>query len=171
VTGISDECLNLNIIRPSKASLNKAGFADAKLPVAVWLYGGGFSDGFGADLNSNFSWIVQASVAQGMPIMAVTLNYRTGFLGFPGGEDVMAAGVTNLGLKDQRHALQWIQENIAAFGGDPSKVTVWAQSAGANSIAHQLMAYGSGAGTKDLFRGGIMISGVHRHRQRRPPRP
>ncbi|GAB1318454.1 Carboxylic ester hydrolase [Madurella fahalii] len=154
VTGISDDCLNLNIIRPSQATLK----TKKKLPVAVWLYGGGFGDGFGADLNSNFSWIVQESVAQGMPIMAVTLNYRVGFLGFPGGHEAMAAGVTNLGLKDQRHALRWIQENIAAFGGDPDKVTVWGQSAGANSILYQLMAYG-GRSREKLFHGGIVISG------------
>ncbi|KAL2159330.1 hypothetical protein VTH06DRAFT_2333 [Thermothelomyces fergusii] len=155
VTGISDDCLNLNIIRPSRATLKRK---HEKLPVAVWLYGGGFADGFGADLNSNFSWIVQASVAQDMPIMAVTLNYRVGFLGFPGGTEAAAAGVTNLGLKDQRQALRWVQENIAAFGGDPDKVTVWGQSSGANSIAYQLLAYGGKTGEK-LFRGAIMSSG------------
>lgn len=154
VTGISDDCLNLNIIRPSRAALK----TEQKLPVAVWLYGGAFADGFGADINSNFSWIVQQSVAQDMPIMAVTLNYRVGFLGFPGGHEAAAAGVTNLGLKDQRHALRWIQENIAAFGGDPDKVTVWGQSAGANSILYQILAYGGQSGEK-LFRGGVMISG------------
>ncbi|KAK4245491.1 lipase 4 [Corynascus novoguineensis] len=155
VTGKSDDCLNLNIIRPSQGTLKRK---DEKLPVAVWLYGGGFADGFGADLNSNFSWIVQASVAQDMPIMAVTLNYRVGFLGFPGGNEVTAAGVTNLGLKDQRQALRWVQENIEAFGGDPHKVTVWAQSAGANSVAYQLLAYG-GKTDEKLFRGAIMSSG------------
>ncbi|AEO59608.1 hypothetical protein MYCTH_2308036 [Thermothelomyces thermophilus ATCC 42464] len=93
-----------------------------------------------------------------MAIMAVTLNYGVGFLGFPGGTEVAAAGVTNLGLKDQRQALRWIQENIAAFGGDLDKVTVWGQSAGANSIAYQLLAYGAKTDEK-LFRGAIMSSG------------
>jgi carboxylesterase type B len=158
VTGVSDECLNLNIVRPSQASLKTIeGGIPELLPVAVWLYGGGFGDGFGADLNSNFSWVVQASVAQGMPIMAVTLNYRTGFLGFPGGHEAAAEGITNLGLKDQRHALRWVQENIAAFGGDPDKVTLWGQSAGANSIVYQLNAYGGR--NEKLFRGAVMVSG------------
>jgi carboxylesterase type B len=152
VTGKSAECLNLNIIRPSERTLR----GEKKLPVVVWLYGGAFGDGFGADLNSNYSWFVQESVAQGNPIMAITLNYRVGFLGFPGGDDALAAA-TNLGLKDQRQALRWIQENIEAFGGDPDKVTAWGQSAGAQSIAYQLMAYG-GRSKEKLFCRAIMVS-------------
>ncbi|KAK0710453.1 Alpha/Beta hydrolase protein [Apiosordaria backusii] len=152
VTGKSQECLNLNIIRPSDVSNNR------KLPVVVWLYGGGFVDGFGADINSNLSYVVQASIAQHMPIIAVTLNYRVGFLGFPGGVEVAKEGVTNLGFKDQRLALHWIQENIAAFGGDPDKVTLWGQSAGSHSITHQIMAYGEQRNEKRLFRGAIMVS-------------
>ncbi|KAK3360620.1 Alpha/Beta hydrolase protein [Lasiosphaeria hispida] len=158
VTGISEDCLNLNIIRPSRNSLFSAKFKEELLPVAVWLYGGGFADGFGADFNSNYSYIVQASVTQGMPIIAVTLNYRVGFLGFPGGKEAKAAGITNLGLKDQRQALRWIKENIAAFGGDPNKITLWGQSAGAQSVSYQLLAYG-GKSVERLFRGGIMTSG------------
>jgi len=152
VTGKSAECLNLNIIRPSqKVPQTK------KLPVAVWLYGGAFGDGFGADLNSNYSWFVQESVAQNMPLIAITLNYRVGFLGFLGGEAAAAAGITNLGLKDQRQALRWIRENIAAFGGDPNRVTLWGQSAGAQSIACQLIAYG-GKTKEKLFHQAIMVS-------------
>ncbi|KAK4641587.1 hypothetical protein QC761_500510 [Podospora bellae-mahoneyi] len=152
VTEKSDECLNLNVIRPSGIGKKK------RLPVVVWLYGGGFVDGFGADINSNMSYIVQASVAQQMPIIAVTLNYRVGFLGFPGGAEVAKEGVTNLGFKDQRIALQWVHENIAAFGGDPDKVTLWGQSAGSHSITHQILAYGDQRGEKRLFRGAIMVS-------------
>ncbi|KAK0631436.1 Alpha/Beta hydrolase protein [Immersiella caudata] len=152
VTGKSAECLNLNIIRPSERILKDK----KKIPVVVWLYGGAFGDGFGADLNSNYSWFVQESVAQGRPIMAITLNYRVGFLGFPSGNDAVA-GVTNLGLKDQRQALRWVQENIEGFGGDPDRVTVWGQSAGAQSIAYHLMAYG-GQSKEKLFQQGIMVS-------------
>ncbi|KAK4033472.1 Alpha/Beta hydrolase protein [Parachaetomium inaequale] len=152
VTGKSDGCLDLNIIRPSLATLKSR---TAKLPDAVWLYGGGFADGFGADLTSNFLWVVQASVAQGMPIMAVTFNYRTGFPGFPGGEEVAAAGVTNLGLKDQRQAVRWAM--------------LCGQSVGANSIIYQLLAYGGRGGEEKLFRGAIMSSGLHRHRQQHTP--
>ena len=82
VTDKSNGCLNLNnIIWPSLATVYSR---SEKLPGAVSLYGAGF----GADLNHNFSCNVQGSVAQGMPTMAVTLNYRTGFLDLPGGKAV-----------------------------------------------------------------------------------
>ncbi|KAK3986188.1 lipase 4 [Cladorrhinum sp. PSN332] len=155
VTGMSEECLNLNIIRPSPETIKNH---KGKLPIVVWLYGGGFIDGFGADLNSNLSYIIQDSVALGTPIMGITLNYRVGFFGFPGGEEIGREGVTNLGLKDQRQALLWIQENIAAFNGDPRKVTVWGQSAGSQSIVHQILAYNGSATTSKLFRQGILVS-------------
>jgi carboxylesterase type B len=72
----------------------------------------------------NMSYIVQTSVENGQPIIGVSINYRLSFLGFPSGTEALAAGVTNLGLKDQRIAMEWIQENIQAFGGDPQKVTI-----------------------------------------------
>ena len=70
------------------------------------------------------SYIVQTSVENGQPIIGVSINYRLSFLGFPSGKEPLEAGATNLGLKDQRIALEWIQENIRAFGGDPGKVTI-----------------------------------------------
>ncbi|PNH42501.1 hypothetical protein VD0004_g4825 [Verticillium dahliae] len=148
----SHDCLNLNIIRPANVR------AGDKLPVAVWLHGGGFFAGFGAESNTNTSYVIRASVENKTPIITITLNYRLGFLGFPGGPQAVAAGITNLGLKDQRIALRWIQENIAAFGGDPAKVTLWGQSAGAISITHQILAYGGE--DSGLFRGGIAVSGT-----------
>lgn len=150
--GMSADCLSLNIIRP-------AGHEDEALPVVVWIHGGGFAASTGADPGTNTSFVVQASVENGMPVMAVTLNYRLGFLGFPGGYQAAAAGITNLGLKDQRIALRWIQDNIAAFGGDPKRVTAWGQSAGAMSVGHQMLAYG-GDGADELLHRGILVSGA-----------
>jgi carboxylesterase type B len=72
----------------------------------------------------NMSYNVQTSVENGQPITGVSINYRLSFLGFPSGKEPLAAGVTNLGLKDQRIALEWVQENIQAFGGDPRKVAI-----------------------------------------------
>lgn len=153
ISGVDEDCLNLNVVRPAGHDAKK----DGKLPVVVWLYGGGFIDGFGADLNSNFSYVVQKSVEIGKPILAVTLNYRVGIFGFPFGEEVGEEGVANLGLKDQRIALKWIQENIEAFGGDRKKVTLWGQSAGAISIVGQMLAYG---GRDDgLFHRAVAYSG------------
>lgn len=148
---IDEDCLNLNILRP-------AGYEGKKLPVVVYIYGGGWIGGLGADLNTNSSYMLQSSVKRRAPYIVVNLNYRVGFLGFPGGSEAWSQGITNLGLKDQRMALRWVHENIAGFGGDPNKVTLWGQSAGSISIAHQILAY-DGQGADELFRGGIMVSG------------
>lgn len=93
----------------------------------------------------------------GKPFIAVTINYRLSTWGFLSSHEVAESGNTNLGLRDQRLALHWIRENIASFGGDPDKVTIWGESAGAMSVGYHLTAYG---GRDDrLFRGGIMESG------------
>ena len=91
------------------------------------------------------------------PIILVSLNYRLGPLGFLNGKQMAEEGLLNLGMLDQRLALHWLQENIAAFGGDPNKVTLCGESAGAVSIYSHMMAYG---GRDDgLFRGAILESG------------
>jgi carboxylesterase type B len=148
----SEDCLNLNIIRPAGID------SDEKLPVLLWIYGGGFSQGASADPMWNLTYVVDTAARHGKPIIAMSINYRLAFFGFPGGKEALDAGITNLGLKDQRHALQWVQENIAAFGGDPSKVTIWGESAGSASVAFHLISYG-GKGGEGLFRAGIMVSG------------
>ncbi|KFY09443.1 hypothetical protein V491_08170 [Pseudogymnoascus sp. VKM F-3775] len=92
------------------------------------------------------------------PIIAVSLNYRLAAWGFMYGQEVVDASITNLGLRDQRLALHWIRENINAFGGDPNKVTIWGESAGAHSVGVHLVAYG---GRDDkLFRAAISESGA-----------
>ncbi|EXJ83394.1 hypothetical protein A1O1_07016 [Capronia coronata CBS 617.96] len=147
---LSEDCLSINVIRP-------AGYEHAALPVAVWIYGGEYAMGGGSNPKYNLSFIVQDSVAAGLPIIGVSFNYRVGAFGFLSSAEVTAAGVANLGLRDQRLALHWVQENIARFGGDAAKVTLWGESAGADSIGHQMRAYG---GRDDgLFRGAIAESG------------
>ncbi|KEF50996.1 uncharacterized protein A1O9_12950 [Exophiala aquamarina CBS 119918] len=147
---ISEDCLALNIVRP-------AGHEGELLPVGVWIHGGGFLMGGTSDQRYNLSFIVQKSVEMGKPIIGVSIAYRLSFWGFSDSEEVRKAGVTNLGLHDQRKALQWIQENVGSFGGDSSKVTIWGQSAGAGSVGTHLIAYG---GRDDgLFRGAICQSG------------
>lgn len=78
-----------------------------------------FNYGGTADHRLNASWIVDRSVEMGQPIIFASLNYRVHALGFPVGDHARKENVTNLGLYDQRLALHWIKENIAAFGGDP----------------------------------------------------
>ncbi|KNG47995.1 hypothetical protein TW65_05336 [Stemphylium lycopersici] len=147
----SEDCLTLNVVRPASAQ------NDSNLPVLVFVHGGGFQDGNGADQRYNMSFLVQESVNVGSPIIGVTINYRISGFGFLSGSKVHESGVTNLGLHDQRMALGWLQDNIAAFGGDASRVTIQGESAGAVSIGYHLVAYG---GRDDgLFRASIAQSG------------
>ncbi|KXJ87882.1 carboxylesterase family protein-like protein [Microdochium bolleyi] len=147
---VSEDCLTLNVIRP-------AGCGSEKLPVALWIHGGGFTMGSNADRRYNTSFLIQQSVEIGKPVMTVAINYRLAGWGFLGGEDMMGQGLLNIGLRDQRLALHWVQENIAAFGGDPERVTIWGESAGAASVGFQIQAYG---GRDDkLFSAAIAQSG------------
>jgi para-nitrobenzyl esterase len=115
----SEDCLTLNIWTPA---------ADAKKrPVLVWIHGGAFASGSGS-----LPWYSGERFAANGDLVAVSINYRLGALGF-----LCLPGVSggNLGLLDQVAALRFVRDNIAAFGGDPDNVTVVGQSAGASSIA------------------------------------
>lgn len=107
---LSEDCLYLNVVRP-------AGYEGETLPVAYWIHGGGLRQGTGIDQRYNLSFIVQRSVDIGKPIVGVTINYRLSLWGFPNGQEVIDSGNANLGFRDQRLGLHWVQENIEAFGG------------------------------------------------------
>ncbi|KAJ7253910.1 alpha/beta-hydrolase [Mycena rebaudengoi] len=143
----SEDCLTLNVIRPYGVS--KA----ARVPVVVWMTFESQTTGGSADLRYNATWLVEASVANGKPIMVVSINYRLASLGFLAGAALAEEGSLNLGLRDQRLALHWVQENICKFGGDPTAVTVHGQSI----LAH-ITAY-SGRDDK-LFARAIVESGT-----------
>ena len=148
---VSEDCLSINVVRPHGTQNGSV------LPVAVWIHGGGFYQGGNSDPRYNLSFIVQQSVEMQKPMIGVSINYRLAEWGFMFSQEILDEGVANLGLKDQRLALHWVQENIAAFGGDPRKVVIWGESAGAFSVAMHLVAYG---GRDDnLFRAGIQESG------------
>ena len=105
--------------------------------------------------------LVSNAMDMGKPYVFVAVNYRTGGFGFMPGKEVLQDGSANLGLLDQRMGLEWVADNIAAFGGDPDKVTIWGESAGAISVFNQMALY-DGDNTyngKQLFRGSIMNSG------------
>ncbi|THY77027.1 alpha/beta-hydrolase, partial [Aureobasidium pullulans] len=142
--------LYLDVVRP-------AGYDNQSLPVLVWIYGGAFISGGTSDRRYNMSYIVKNSVDIGKPIIGISISYRVGPWGFLNSNELMGIGQTNIGLRDQRLALHWIQENIAAFGGDRSKVTIWGQSAGSESVGFHLTAY-NGRDDK-LFRAAVMQSG------------
>lgn len=90
-----------------------------------WIFGGGFELGWNS-MYDGAPW-VSDSVKQGKPIIFVSVNYRVGGFGFLPGAEILADGSANLGLLDQRLGLQWVADNIASFGGDPDKVTIWGE--------------------------------------------
>ncbi|KAI8582003.1 hypothetical protein K450DRAFT_197391 [Umbelopsis ramanniana AG] len=135
----SEDCLTLNIVRPS-------GYEGHKLPVGVW--------------------ILQQSVEGGTPIVAVSINYRVGPLGFLASEEVQKEGSLNNGLKDQVAALIWIKQNIEAFNGDSNQITIWGESAGGESVSMLMLAYGGKLET--LFHRAIMESGFATTQQYHP---
>ncbi|KAI8650137.1 hypothetical protein LRP88_14782 [Fusarium phalaenopsidis] len=152
---LGEDCLTLNIVRPAKSGRGKN---DKLLPVGVFIHGGGWSMDYSANGVYNLSFIVEESVKMGKPFLAVSVDYRLSFWGFMASKDIMDAGIANLGLKDQRIALHWIKENIAAFGGDVDKITIWGESAGGGNVGYQATAFGG----KDegLFHGIIAQSGA-----------
>ena len=132
--GMSEDCLYLNVWTPGASR-------DGQRPVLVYFYGGGFQAGDGSEPRYD-----GASMAR-EGIVVVTLNYRLGVFGFlahpalSGESDRGASG--NYGLLDQQRALEWVQENIRAFGGDPQQVTIAGESAGSMSVSAHMAAPGS----------------------------
>ncbi len=165
--GTSESCLTLDVFAPSTAvpAAHYGGSTSTGnktlLPVMVWIYGGAFDEG--ASNLYNASAIIYESVQIQSPIIVVALNYRLGIFGFGQGSEFATNNATNLGLRDQILALEWVQTNIASFGGDPRKVTLAGESAGAISIA---LHYLNPALVHDtltsntLFRSAIMESGA-----------
>jgi len=147
--GNSEDCLSVNVVKPKTAKPGD------KLPVIAWIFGGGFEVGMTSSFDGGI--IVNRSIAIDEPIIFVSMNYRLAAWGFLSSQEVKDAGVGNLGLEDQRLAFRWIQQHIEAFGGDPTKVTIWGESAGAISVALQMLT--NGGDTEGLFRGGFMQSG------------
>jgi len=140
VTSLSEDCLNLNVYAPRETPVKGA-------PVMVWIFGGSFRVGSASDYDP------EALVRQGAVV--VTINYRLGMLGFFSDPSLGADNASsNYGLLDQIFALRWIQKNIAAFGGDPQRVTIFGESAGARAIAVLL----ASPPAKGLFSGAIMES-------------
>lgn len=99
-----------------------------RMPVLVWVYGGGFYEG-----NPDFDKHSPKHLLD-EDLMVVSFNYRVGIFGFLSTNDSVSPG--NLGIKDQLFALRWIKENIENFGGDPNRITLIGQSAGAASIGY-----------------------------------
>lgn len=135
--GPSEDCLTLNVWTPANS-------AEAKLPVMVWIYGGGFFAGGTSEQRQDGARLAARGV------VVVSMNYRLGVFGFFAHPELIAESpqhaAGNYGLMDQLAALQWVQDNIAAFGGDPKNVTIFGESAGSASVS-ALMASPRAKGT------------------------
>ena len=144
--GVSEDCLYLNVWTPAKSG-------NERLPVLVYFYGGGFVAGDGSEPRYDGESMARRG------IVAVTVNYRLGVFGFMAHPELTkesphkASG--NYGYLDQSAALRWVQQNIAAFGGDPKKVTIAGESAGSISVSAQMASPLS----KGLMAGAIGESG------------
>ncbi|MCW8196004.1 carboxylesterase family protein [Proteobacteria bacterium 005FR1] len=147
-SSVNEDCLYLNIYQPSEARL--ARFFGG-LPVMVWFHGGAFTSGSGAATDP-------ARLAE-EGVIVITVNYRLGALGFMAHPALTAeAGASgNYGLMDQQAALHWVQNNIASFGGNPDRVTIFGESAGGLSV-HAHLASPESAG---LFDRAIIQSGAY----------
>lgn len=145
--GASEDCLTLNVWVPVRHE-------SGKLPVMVWIYGGGFVAGTTSERRQDGSNLAQHGV------IVVSMNYRLGIFGFLVHPELAkesghnSAG--NYGLMDQLAALKWVRENIAAFGGDPENVTIFGESAGSFSVSSQM----ASPLAKGLFQKAIGESGA-----------
>ncbi|KAI0028537.1 carotenoid ester lipase precursor [Vararia minispora EC-137] len=145
----SEDCLFVNVVVPANAT------GESKLPVVFWIYGSGFESGTSSAYNG--SAVVQRSLELDTPVIYVSLNHRCVLsLGFPGGKEAKEAGIGNLGLRDQRLAMRWVQKYISTFGGDPAKVMIWGESAGASAVEMHMLA--NGGDNQGLFRSAFMHS-------------
>jgi para-nitrobenzyl esterase len=127
--GNSEDCLTLNIWTPAKDK-------SAKLPVMVWIYGGGYITGGTSEPRQDGT-----NLAAKHNVIVVSMNYRLGVFGFfahAGLDAESGHGSGNYGLQDQTAALRWVQQNIATFGGDPANVTIFGESAGSFAVSSQM---------------------------------
>jgi para-nitrobenzyl esterase len=129
-SGPSEDCLYLNVWTPAKEDSDK-------LPVMVWIYGGGYVAGSSSEPRQD-----GANLAEKQNVVVVSMNYRLGMFGFFVHPELAAESghnsSGNYGLLDQLAALQWVHDNIAAFGGDPANVTIFGESAGSFSVSAQM---------------------------------
>ncbi|KAL4268510.1 Carboxylic ester hydrolase [Pleurotus pulmonarius] len=132
-SSVSEDCLFLNVFTPSNVLKGRG--PKAKLPVIVWIHGGGYALSSAATFDGTN--LIQES---NYGVVVVAIQYRLGIFGFLAGKAVKAGGVLNAGLLDQEFALKWVQQHITKFGGDPARVTIWGQSAGAGSVLQHVIA-------------------------------
>ncbi|TFK27821.1 cephalosporin esterase [Coprinopsis marcescibilis] len=150
---MTEDCLFLNVYSPGGNWTTTSG---QKRPVVVWIHGGGYILGSASGAAGTFDGNDLIRQSSGN-VVVVVIQYRLGLFGFLAGKKLKQDGVLNPGLIDQEFALNWVQDHISKFGGDPSKVTIWGESAGAGSVLQHLIAH-EGNTEPPLFRGAILSS-------------
>ncbi|OQE12807.1 hypothetical protein PENFLA_c062G07782 [Penicillium flavigenum] len=143
------DCLNLNITLPSGTT------PSSKLPVFLFIHGGGLDIGANSWPQFNFARFVELSKEKNLAVIAVSINYRLGAFGFLTSSELRDAGYkANNGIRDQRIAMRWVQRHINDFGGDPLNVTLAGMSAGGASVTYHLHS------DEPLFKRAIVMSGT-----------
>lgn len=136
----SEDCLSLRVARPAGTS------AGAKLPVVVWVYGGGVVKGTAYDSHFDPNKLITLSTSLNEPIIYVALNYRVTIFGFARLGILKDQKSMNVGMQDQRAGFQWVKDNIEAFGGDPERITAFGLSSGGTFISLHTLTYGGERG-------------------------
>ncbi|VDC03514.1 unnamed protein product [Peniophora sp. CBMAI 1063] len=145
----NEDCLFVNVHVPTNLDLS----SNESLPVIVWIHGGGYAAGSNGEGNPAQTLVRNSNDS----LISVQMQYRLGPFGFLAGETVAKDGALNAGILDQQFALQWVQDHISKFGGDPSQVTIYGESAGAGSVLQHIVAHG-GNTQPPLFRASMMDS-------------
>lgn len=143
---MDEDNLYLNVWTPAERT-------DEKLPVYVWIFGGGFQYGYTSEMEFDGERLARRGA------VIVTVNYRLnsfGFLAHPEITKEAPDAPTNFGLLDQQAGIKWVKRNIKAFGGDPDNITIGGQSAGGGSVMHQLTALEN----EGLFNKAVVLSGI-----------
>ncbi|MBO4899932.1 MAG: carboxylesterase family protein [Lachnospiraceae bacterium] len=143
---MSEDCLYLNVWTPANA-------ADEKLPVLLWIFGGGFQWGYTAEMEFDGERLARRGV------VVVSVNYRLGAIGFLSHPEITAEAPDypgNFGLLDQQAGLRWVKRNIANFGGDPDQITIAGQSAGGGSVMAQIACEEN----FDIIKRAVVLSGM-----------
>ncbi|KAF0329845.1 carboxylesterase family protein [Colletotrichum asianum] len=155
----NEDCLVLDVVVPKSAfeQHRSTNISGSGVPVIVWFQGGGYTTGSKDQFGGPAGLLAQATAFEPDGLVFVAINYRLGAFGWSAGPTIQSDGTANVGLLDQRFALDWVQKHIAKFGGDPKKVTVMGESAGGGSLMHHLTAYGGSKGPAP-FRGAVIQS-------------
>lgn len=143
---MDEDNLYLNVWTPASST-------DQKLPVYVWIFGGGFQYGYTSEMEFDGERLARRGA------VIVTVNYRLNSFGFLAHPEITAEAQdapTNFGLLDQQAGIEWVKRNIHAFGGDPDNITIGGQSAGGGSVMHQLTA----PQNEGLFNKAVVLSGI-----------